>query len=252
MLMTQGTLYGIGVGPGDPDLITLAAVKALAVVEVVFTPASTKNDFSLALDIIRPHLCEGVKLQRLDFPMTRDDAVRQSARQQNARAVLECLALGCNAAFITLGDPLIYSTFGHLLRGMRAMDPAVEVRIIPGVTSFQAASACVGEILVEGEECLVVATGNTEATKLEYLLQAADAAVILKPAKRLAALKKTLQKSGTAHRAKLIVRCGLPEEKVFHDLDHLPDTLSYFSLLHIGRGAALSQGDGHGDAHNKR
>lgn len=234
--MTPGILHGIGVGPGDPDLITLAAVKALASVDVVFAPASTKNDFSLALDIIRPHLQADVELRRLDFPMTRVREVRASARFQNAHAVFQCLATGQNAAFITLGDPLIYSTFGHLLRSLREIDPHVEVRIIPGITSFQAASARLGDILVEGDECLAVATGNTDTAKLERLLETADAAVVLKPAKRLPLLKQSLEKLGLAQRAKLIVRCGLPGEQVISDLEHISEPISYFSLLHIGRG----------------
>lgn len=231
----HGVLYGIGVGPGDPDLLTLAAAKALAQVDMVFAPASTRNDFSLALDIIRPHLREGVGIRRLDFPMTRDEAVRQSARLDNARTVLASMSAGSNAAFITLGDPLIYSTFGHLLRGMRILKAQVEVRIIPGITSFQAVSARLGEVLVEGDECMVMATGNTDEDKLEALLRRADAAVILKPAKRLPKVKNSLEKLGLARQARLIVRCGLPDEQVVSDLDLVRGPVPYFSLLHVIR-----------------
>lgn len=230
-----GILYGIGVGPGDPDLITLAAVNALAEVDVVFAPASARNDFSLAQDIVRPHLRPAVNLRRLDFPMTRDDAVRGPARRQNAETVLECLNQGRNTAFITLGDPLIYSTFGHLLRLVQSLAPDVEVRIIPGITSFQAASARRGESLVEGDECLVVATGNTGEDKLRALLQAADAAVILKPAKRLPVLGRLLKNLGLARRTRLMVRCGLPGEEILLDPDQAKGPISYFSLLHVGR-----------------
>lgn len=236
-LRKNGVLYGIGVGPGDPDLLTLAAVKALASVDVVFAPASAKNDFSLALDIARPHLRGDVRVQRLDYPMTRDDAVRQAARMQNARVVLQCLASGSNAAFITLGDPLIYSTFGHLLRGMRTLEALAEVRVIPGITSFQAASARLGDVLVEGDECLVVATGHTPPAKLETLLATADAAVVLKPAKRLPELKGSLQKLDRVKETKLIVRCGLPDEQVLSDLNQVSGPVSYFSLLHVQRKA---------------
>ncbi|HDQ41837.1 MAG TPA: precorrin-2 C(20)-methyltransferase [Desulfonatronum sp.] len=232
--MNPGILYGIGVGPGDPDLLTLAAAKALASVDAVFAPASTKNDFSLALDIIRPHLRDRVDLRRLDFPMTRDDAVRRLARLENARLIMDYLATGSNAAFITLGDPLVYSTFGHLLRGLRALNPTVDVRIIPGITSFQAASARLGEVLVEGDECLVVATGNTDPAKLKALLEIADAAIVLKPAKRLGGLKSMLEKLGRARDTRLVVRCGLPGEKIA-SLDQMAESISYFSLLHVGR-----------------
>lgn len=233
--MQNGILYGIGVGPGDPDLITLAAVKALSEVDVVFAPASTKNDFSVALDIIRPHLRASVEIRRLDFPMTRDDAVRTAARGRNAEAVLECLHGGRCAAFITLGDPLIYSTFGHLLRELRARDDQAEVRIIPGVTSFQAAAARLEKTLVEGDESLVVATGNSDVGRLAKLLDVADAAVVLKPAKRFAALKTLLRDQGLDGRATLITRCGLSDEAVFTDLEAVPERLSYFSLVFVAK-----------------
>ncbi len=236
--MQNGILYGIGVGPGDPGLITLAAVKALSEVDVVFAPASTKNDFSVALDIIRPHLRADVEIRRLDFPMTRDDAVRTAARGKNAEAVLTCLHGGRHAAFITLGDPLIYSTFGHLLRELRARDDLAEVRIIPGITSFQAAAARMEQTLVEGDESLVVATGNCDVGRLAKLLDVADAAVVLKPAKRFPALKAALEERGLADRARLIERCGLDGEAVYVNLDQVPEKLSYFSLLHVARKGA--------------
>ncbi|SDB20349.1 precorrin-2/cobalt-factor-2 C20-methyltransferase [Desulfonatronum thiosulfatophilum] len=235
MRSKQGILYGIGVGPGDPDLITLAAVKALAVVDTVFAPASIKNDFSLALDIIRPHLREDVLIRRLDFPMTRDDEIRCRARMQNAQAVLEHLNTGRSAAFITLGDPLIYSTFGHLSRDMRKCDADVDIRIIPGITSYQASAARLGRTLVEGDECLAVTTGNAEPEQLDRLLNTADAVVILKPAKRFAILRKALRDKGLDKRARLVERCGLSGESVYSNLDNVPEQLSYFSLLHIGR-----------------
>lgn len=233
--MKPGVLYGIGVGPGDPDLLTLAAVKALGAVRAVFAPASSKNDFSLALDIVRPYLRPEAEVIRLDFPMTRDDAVRQAARRANAQAVHARLARGEDAAFITLGDPLIYSTFGHLLRGLSRFENHVQVRIIPGITSFQAASARLRQVLVEGDQCLVLATGNTEPSKLEALLSAADAGVVLKPAKHLERLKALLTAMDLSAHAQLVVRCGLDGERVIADLGRAEEQMSYFSLVLVAR-----------------
>jgi precorrin-2/cobalt-factor-2 C20-methyltransferase len=129
-----GTLYGIGVGPGDPDLITLKAVKTLAGVDVVFAAASTKNESSLALSIAGPHLRQGAETLRLDFPMTRDQAVLDAAWQDNARKVSGVLAQGKSAAFLTLGDPLTYSTFGYLLRTLNGLLAEIPIKVIPGVT----------------------------------------------------------------------------------------------------------------------
>lgn len=167
--------------------------------------------------------------------MTRDDAVRQAARQKNADLVLAHLNTGRQAAFITLGDPLIYSTFGHVLRSIRASDAAVDIRIIPGITSYQASAARLGQTLVEGEETLTVATGHTSAARLERLLCESDAAVILKPARRFTELKTLLRDKGLEGRATLVTRCGLPDEAVFTDLESVPERLSYFSLVHVAR-----------------
>ena len=110
--MKYGTLYGIGVGPGDPELITLKAMKILRKVAVVFAAASTKNNYSLAVDIASAHLPKDVPVKFIGFPMTRDKEILKTAWQDNARKVAEPLKKGKDVAFITLGDPMTYSTFG--------------------------------------------------------------------------------------------------------------------------------------------
>ena len=104
--MRPAVLYAVGVGPGDPDLITLKAVKALNSSAVVFAAASTKNDYSLALSIAAPHMRPDTPVEHLGFPMTKDAAVLEAAWQANAQAVLQALDQGRDAAFITLGDPM--------------------------------------------------------------------------------------------------------------------------------------------------
>jgi len=126
MTTKTGTLYGIGVGPGDPELITLKALKVLHRVPHIFAACSTKNSYSLALSIVRCHL-NGAGIEHLPFPMTKDTQVLASAWERNARRVLEVLATGSDAAFVTLGDPLTYSTFGYLLKTLKRLDPGVSI-----------------------------------------------------------------------------------------------------------------------------
>ena len=131
--MKYGTLYGIGVGPGDPELITLKALNTLGRVAVVFAAASSGNKYSLAVEIASPHLKEGVPVVHLGFPMTRD--TRRSLPthgRKMAEKVAEALKNGKDAAFITLGDPLTYSTFGYILENIREMHPEIPIKIIPG------------------------------------------------------------------------------------------------------------------------
>ena len=148
MTMT-GTLYAVGVGPGAPDLLTLRAVEALRQVDVILAAASPRNDYSRALETARPHLRPDVRLQRLEFPMTHDKATLRAAWEKAAGITRNVLRGGENAAFLTIGDPLVYSTFGYLLKTLRQLDDSLPVEIIPGITSFHAAAARTRTILCE-------------------------------------------------------------------------------------------------------
>jgi precorrin-2/cobalt-factor-2 C20-methyltransferase len=232
-----GTLYGIGVGPGDPELITLKAVNRLKKVDVVFAAASTKNEASLAQSIAAPHLHAGVEVIRLDFPMTRDEALLAEAWRANADTVAGQLALGRDAAFLTLGDPLTYSTFGYLLRTLNGLLSQIPVVVIPGVTSYQAAAAFTGRVLVESGENLAVVSGVAEEAELERILSAADSAVILKAYKNMPVIRRVLAKLGLADSAVFVTRLGHEGEEVITNLANVPDRPSYFSLLLVRRGA---------------
>jgi precorrin-2/cobalt-factor-2 C20-methyltransferase len=226
-----GTLYGIGVGPGDPELITLKAVNTLKKVDVVLAAASTKNDFSLAQSIAAPHLRPGVDIVRLNFPMTRDQAVLDAAWAANAETVLNLLAAGKSAAFLTLGDPLTYSTFGYLLRTLNGRLADIPVEVIPGITSYQAAAAHTGRVLVESGENLAVVSGVASEQELERILSAADSAVILKAYKSMPTIRRVLTRLGLAERAVFVTRLGHEGEEIITDLANVPDKPSYFSLV---------------------
>ena len=231
-----GTLYGIGVGPGDPDLITLKAVKTLQTVDVVFAAASTKNEASLALSIARPHLRPDAEVVRLDFPMTRDQAVLDAAWRANADTVAAILAQGKSAAFLTLGDPLTYSTFGYLLRTLNGLLAEIPVAVVPGITSYQAAAAHTGRVLVESGESLAVVSGVAPEAELEAVLGAAQAAVILKAYKNMPAIRRVLDRLGLTKSATFVTRLGHEGEAVFASLDEVPEKPSYFSLILVRRG----------------
>lgn len=229
-----GTLYGIGVGPGDPDLITLKAVKTLHKVDVVLAAASTKNEASLALSIAAPHLAPGAQTLRLDFPMTRDAAVLAAAWRANAEAVAEILDAGRNAAFLTLGDPLTYSTFGYLSRAL-ALRTDAPVEVVPGVTSYQAAAARTGRVLVESGESLAVVSGVADEACLTRVLESVQSAVILKAYKNLPVIRRVLEKLGLGDACVFVTRLGLEGEAVIHGLANLPEKPSYFSLILVRR-----------------
>jgi len=232
--MINGTLYGIGVGPGDPELITLKAVKILRRVDVVFAAASTGNSHSLAVKIASPHLKEGVPVVRLGFPMTRDKNTLTTAWQENARKVIDTLKEGKDAAMITLGDPMTYSTFGYVMRIIREKAPEIPIKIIPGITSYHAGAATAGRVLAEAEESFTVISGALGAKKLKEIIAHTDNVVILKVYKNYREIIDTLNHLDLAAGSVLISRCGLDGEEVIRDLkEGLDIAPSYLSLLLI-------------------
>jgi precorrin-2/cobalt-factor-2 C20-methyltransferase len=233
MTPTTGTLYGIGVGPGDPELITLKALKVLQRVPHIFASCSTKNNYSLALNIIRSHL-NGAGLEPLPFPMTRDSRVLQEAWEANARRVLEVLTAGSDAAFVTLGDPLTYSTFGYLLKTLKKLHPGLNIITIPGITSYAAAAALSHIPLSEGEESFYVVSGALGAARLREVVDRSDNIVMLKTYRHFDAIYRALEDLNLLDRATCISRCGLEGETVVEDLRTLKGRpLPYLSMIII-------------------
>ena len=226
-----GTLFGIGVGPGDPDLITLKAVKAIGQVDVIFAAASTDNDHSIALSIVRPHLPDGVRVVTLGFPMTHKRAALEQAWEENAALVAETVEAGESAAFLTLGDPLTYSTFGYLLRALRRRWSDLPVVVIPGVTSYQAAAARTETVLSEARESLLVISGICDAQRLRALLENTDNAAILKAYRNLPVIRRTLGEMGLTEKVTFVSRLGLEDEMIVEDAEAIPDDPNYLSLL---------------------
>ena len=234
--MNNGTLFGIGVGPGDPDLITLKAAKVLKQVDVVFAAASTKNGYSLAEEIASTHLKEGVRLVRLGFPMTRDTERLQTAWEENARMVVYALRKGKDAAFVTIGDPMIYSTFGYIMRTIREKYPDVPIEIIPGITSYQAAAAAAGEILAEAEESFTVISGALGAKKLRKVIDNTDRVVMLKVYREYKEIMDVLDQLDLLMGSVLVSRCGLDGERIVRNLEDGIDSVPpYLSLLLISK-----------------
>jgi precorrin-2/cobalt-factor-2 C20-methyltransferase len=232
MKQTTGKLYGIGVGPGDPDLLTLKAVKVLQKVAVVFTAASSKNDYSLALEIARPHIPQTACIHPLAFPMTRDETAKQAAWGANAAVVVDYLTRGQDAAFLTLGDALTFSTFGYLLRQIKARHPGLAVETVPGITSYQASAAALNMPLVEGEESLLVLSGAEGGDRLREQNRKPDNVVFMKAYRNVPSICAALDEAGMLQQAAGVVRCSLPEEELIRDVSALVNRQpNYWTLI---------------------
>ncbi|MFW5735505.1 MAG: precorrin-2 C(20)-methyltransferase [Oceanidesulfovibrio sp.] len=231
--MTWGTLYGVGVGPGDPKLLTLRAVDILGQADRIFAAASTKNDHSIALDIVTPHLKNGADVERLGFPMTRDRDILAKAWRSNAQRVAEYLRTGNSGAFITLGDPMLYSTFAYVARELEREHPDIPVEIVPGITSMQAAAARTRTMLAAGGESLAVLSGVADEDKLRNALHVAENLVILKAYKGFGMIRRVLEEEGMAERARFASQVGHDEEALFMRLKDAPDAPHYLSLVMV-------------------
>ncbi len=230
--MNMGILYGIGVGPGDPELITLKAVRALKSVSAVFAAASREGKESLAMQIAEPHLKESVSLNRLIFPMTGDKGKLRAAWENNARQILNILEMGMDAAFLTLGDPLIYSTFGYLIRSIQTIAPKAQIRAIPGVTSYQAAAACTGRVLVEGDETFTVVSGINDPESIWRILKYSESCVVLKAYRNFESILDIINRLDLGQFCTFVSRCGLDGEIVIEDLRNFsPEKPDYLSLI---------------------
>jgi precorrin-2/cobalt-factor-2 C20-methyltransferase len=228
-----GTLYGIGVGPGDPELLTLKAVKVIKEVAHVFAAASSKNDYSLALDIVRDHLPSHTPVDHLAFPMTFNPERLEDAWQANCEKVVEVLRQGKDAAFLTLGDPLTFSTFIYLMRKIRKRLPGVKVTSIPGITSFQAAAACANMPLAEGEEVITIISGAKGGDRLKEVVDFSDNVVLMKTYKQFPHILGRIQETGLQDSCCFVSRCGQEGQIVEHDFQKLQSMQQphYLSLM---------------------
>ena len=227
-----GTLYGIGVGPGDPELITVKAVDILSRVNTVFAAASTKNNHSLAVNIAQRHIPDGTEIKLLRFPMTRDQQETNQAWKSNARIIIEELEKGKDVAFLTLGDSMTYSTYGYILKYIQTMAPDIPILTVPGITSYQAAAARLNTPLVEGEESLMVVSGAKGGNRLRELTGKPENIVFLKAYRNIKDIKAAIDETGTYPSCVGVKSCGHPDEEIVPDIEALsrrsPD---YWTLI---------------------
>ncbi len=245
---TPGTLVGIGLGPGDPELITLRALRRLQAAATVFAPIARPGATSYALTIAAPHLDPArQRVVELLFPVGSERDTWETAWRAAAETVRRHLGAGEDCAFITEGDPSLYSTFQYLRRELAAgyaaapgrCAPRVEVE--PGVPSAFAAAALVGEPLALGDESLAIVPATRGPAAIRAALAAHDTVVLLKVARAFDAVLDLLRELGLTEHAVWVRRVGRPEADVVREVESLRGRpIDYFSLLIVRPGAVSS------------
>jgi precorrin-2/cobalt-factor-2 C20-methyltransferase len=205
-------LIGVGVGPGDPELLTARALRVLQAADVVFAPAMAPEVEGRAESVVARAL-PGLAMERLLF--TIEGPGREEAYSQAAVRVAEALGDGGTAAFVTLGDPNVYSTFSHLARAVRARLPQVDVETVPGIMAFQDLAARSGTVVLEGSERLVLVSAADGPEAVEpALADPAAAVVVYKGGRHLPAMAERLRAAGRAKEAVVGELLGLEGERV--------------------------------------
>lgn len=232
MKQKTGILYGLGVGPGDPELITLKAARILNSADVVYAAASSKNTYSLAVSIARPHIPDLTAVKMLSFPMTSDPQVKKEAWHANALTLIEELEQKKIVAFMTLGDSMTYSTYGYLLKHVRKLAPHIPIISVPGITSYQASAACLNSPLVEGEEALLIVSGVSGGDILRKFAVIPDNLVFMKAYRNIADITVALEEIGLLGNSVAVKNCGLPDQQVITDITTLQSSPpNYWTLV---------------------
>lgn len=223
----NGILYGIGVGPGDPELMTLKAVKRIRESDIIAVPLSgRKKQSSLAYDIAKKAYPPIEEKERLTiyFPMTKDEGVLKDAHKKGTEEIKEYLEMGKQVGFLTLGDPTVYSTYMYIHKRIR--EEGFEAEIVNGIPSFCAAAAALSISLGENNEPIHIipaAYGINEDAALK------GTNILMKAGKQMGEVKK-----GLAHIKKEVYgaeNCGMESERLYRGFEQIPEDGGYYSMI---------------------
>lgn len=223
--MMSGKLYGVGVGPGDPELLTLKALRLIREADVIAVPGNTPKD-SVAYKIVKgayPQLDEK-EMMAIPMPMTKDREKLEKAHAEGTEMVKEALDQGQKVVFLTLGDPTVYSTYMYVHKRIQEM--GYETEIVSGITSFCAVAARLNMSLVEKAEPLHVIPASYQ---IEDALKLPGTKVLMKAGKKMKEVKA--QVKALNEEAVMIENCGMPAEKIYRSAEEIPEDAGYYSLI---------------------
>lgn len=235
MTQAAGTLYGVGVGPGDPDLITLKAVKVLRAARIV-CHFRKRGAAGHALTIARPHLAPGSRELAFEYPVTTEapfsssgyiDAIAHfyASASDSIRHLLE---EGEDVALLCEGDPFFYGSFLHMYERLRGSVPIV---VIPGVTGMSGCWTAAGAPITLGDDVLTVLPGTLDLDQLVTKLRATDAAAIMKVGHNLPKIREALSEAGRLQEAIYVERGTMADERVAPLWQVQAATAPYFSIV---------------------
>ena len=221
----KGIAYGVGVGPGDPELMTLKAVRLIKENEVIAVPGKEPGEsvaYRIAVQAV-PEIAEK-QLVPINMPMSRDRKKLEEEHRKGAALIEKYLDEGKNVVYITLGDPTVYCTFTYLQHFLEA--DGYQVELVSGISSFCAAAARLKLPLAEWDEPLHILPA---LHKTDDVLEKTGNYVLMKSASHMKDVKELLRRSG--REAEAVIDCGIAGEKVCRSVEEIPDDAGYFSLI---------------------
>lgn len=226
--------YGIGVGPGDSSLLTLKAVDTIKKLDILYAPEGMKGKDSIALGIVKEFLQPHTKIKTRYFPMSFASKEKEVEWEAVAKEIEEDVKKGEEVGFVTLGDPMIYSTYVYVLKRLREK---IEIQTIPGISSFSCIAASQNFPLVMDKEPLVIAPCTMPEEELKNLLYRHTNLVLMKVYKNFPQIVKQIKEANLLEYAILVCDGSKGTEQVFTNLEEegIEDKISYFSTILINK-----------------
>lgn len=219
--MSYGTLHGIGVGPGDPELITVKGARLLAECKYLFVPKARIKAESVAYAIVERYVNPEAVVQELVFPMVTDKEELEKKWVESASVIAEVLKAGNDACFVTLGDSLLYSTYIYLVRALLKVAPEAKINTVPGVTAFSATAALTNFPVGEGKELVTIVPAADDLDSLRQALKRGGTVALMKVGKRLSAIIDALEEAEALDGSVFAAHAGLEGERIETDLRKL-------------------------------
>lgn len=191
-------LIGIGVGPGDPDLLTVKAVKAIQNADIIMCPASKEDRPSIALSIVSSLIdkSKNQEIVKLIFPMTKDKDILEEIWKKNAKKMAEKVLLEKNVVYLTVGDPYLYSTWIYMHKDLKENHPDMEISVIPGIVSMFTFASKVGVSIAEGAEKVAIIPSCYDLSSVKEIAKNSETMVFLKDGRYFDQVIDVLKKSG--------------------------------------------------------
>lgn len=216
--MNSGTFHAVGLGPGDPDLLTLRAVNLLRLATLVYVPFSRLTSQTWVEEAVRRYAGQDCMIFKVEFSLGENSATRQRHWQATARQIIERLRRGEDALFVTLGDPLLFSTAIYLIRALREQWPGIPIDIVPGVSAYAHCAALTSFAVGEGTLPVTIIPSVTALAEVQTAIERGGTLVLMKIGRHLPQIIDLLEDKGLIEHSVFVARAGLPEQHVEIDL----------------------------------